>query len=59
MSQAVKKKRPKPRLGKAALVAATATALTVGLTGSANAAVLTPLPWNAATFQDKYMPLFD
>ncbi|GGW86862.1 MULTISPECIES: NPP1 family protein [Streptomyces] len=59
MSPAVKKKRPKSRLGKAALVAATATALTVGLTGSANAAILTPLPSNAATFQNKYMPLFD
>jgi hypothetical protein len=58
MSQAVKK-RTKSRFTKAALVAATATALTVGLTGSANAAVLTPLPWNAATFQNKYMPLFD
>lgn len=47
------------RLTKTALVAASATALTVGLTGSANAAVLNPLPWNADTFQAKYMPLFD
>ncbi|WP_155059463.1 NPP1 family protein [Streptomyces blattellae] len=47
------------RLGKAALVAVAATALTAGLAGSANAAILNPLPWNAGTFQNKYMPLFD
>ncbi len=58
MPQAVKNRR-KSRFTKAALVAASATALTVGLTGSANAAVLNPLPWNATTFQNKYMPLFD
>jgi hypothetical protein len=63
MSQAVTpqavKKRTKSRLAKAALVAGSVTALTVGLTGSANAAILTPLPANASTFQNKYMPLFD
>lgn len=58
MSQAAQSKR-KSRLGRAALVAVSATALTVGLTGSANAAVLNPLSWNASTFQNKYMPLFD
>ncbi|MFD3313494.1 NPP1 family protein [Streptomyces sp. NPDC058694] len=58
MSQAAQSKRTS-RLGKAALVAVSATALTVGLTGSADAAVLNPLGWNASTFQNKYMPLFD
>ncbi|MFF3373660.1 NPP1 family protein [Streptomyces sp. NPDC002680] len=53
------KTRRKSRFAKAALVALSATGLTVGLTGSANAAVLNPLPWNASTFQNKYMPLFD
>lgn len=53
------KNRKKSRFAKAALVALSATGLTVGLTGSANAAVLNPLPWNASTFQNKYMPLFD
>ncbi|WP_105974829.1 NPP1 family protein [Streptomyces geranii] len=51
--------RKKSRFAKAALVALSATGLTVGLTGSAHAAVLEPLPWNASTFQNKYMPLFD
>ncbi|WP_427921431.1 NPP1 family protein [Streptomyces sp. cg40] len=47
------------RITRAALVAGAATALTVGLAGSADAAILTPLPWNASTFQNKYMPVFD
>ena len=46
-------------LKKLALVALSASALTVGLTGSANAAVLTPLGAKAGTFEKKYMPLFD
>jgi hypothetical protein len=45
MSQSAKARR-RSRLTKAALV--------VG-----SAAVLNPLPWNASTFQSKYMPLFD
>jgi hypothetical protein len=44
---------------KAALVALSASALTVSLTGSAQAAVLTPLGEKAGTFQLKYMPEFD
>ncbi|PAZ14128.1 necrosis inducing protein (NPP1) [Streptomyces sp. SA15] len=61
MSQAVKKKRSKSRLGKAALVAATATALTVGLTGSAHAALLTPFPYmgDGAPKQEMFQPFFD
>ncbi|MFI1355125.1 NPP1 family protein [Streptomyces sp. NPDC020898] len=64
MSEAVKttkafKIRRMSRFAKAAFVAASATALTVGVTSSANAAILNPLPWNASTFQNKYMPLFD
>ncbi|KMS68935.1 necrosis inducing protein (NPP1) [Streptomyces viridochromogenes] len=58
MPKALKTKR-KSRLAKAAVVAGSITALTAGLTGSANAAVLQPLPANATTFQQKYMPLFD
>ncbi|MFF0012688.1 NPP1 family protein [Streptomyces sp. NPDC005374] len=49
----------KSRLGRAALVAGSAAALTVGLTGSANAGILNPLPWSGSTFQNKYMPYFD
>lgn len=60
MSHAVKRSRnSRGRLGKALLVALSATALTAGLQGSASAAVLTPLTPNATAFQKKYMPLFD
>ncbi|WP_406159012.1 NPP1 family protein [Streptomyces canus] len=58
MFKALKSGR-KSRLGQAALVAGSVAALTVGLTGSANAAVLNPLPWTGSTFQNKYMPYFD
>lgn len=58
MSQTAKPRR-RSRLARAALVLGSAAALTVGLTGSASAGVLNPLPWNASTFQNKYMPLFD
>lgn len=58
MSQAVQSKRMS-RLGRAAVVAAGVAALTIGLTGSAEAAILTPLPANASTFQEKYKPYFD
>ncbi|WP_329280524.1 NPP1 family protein [Streptomyces sp. NBC_01451] len=51
--------RNKARLTRATLVAVSATALAVGLTGSADAAVLTHLNEKADTFQKKYMPLFD
>ncbi|MEH0420283.1 NPP1 family protein [Streptomyces sp. B21-083] len=47
------------RLGRAALVALSAGALTVGFSTSAFAAILTALPANAATFQKKYMPMWD
>ncbi|MEY9988639.1 hypothetical protein ABIE67_000671 [Streptomyces sp. V4I8] len=46
MPQAVKSPK-RSRLAKVAVVTAGATALTAGLTGSANAAVLNPLPRNA------------
>lgn len=62
MSQAVKSKR-RPRLGKAAFAAVGAAALTVGLTGSANAAVLNPINidkvWQKAPTQEMFQPLFD
>ncbi|MFC8348620.1 NPP1 family protein [Streptomyces sp. NPDC057280] len=51
--------RRRSRLARAALVLGSAAALTVGLTGSASAEILNPLPWNASTFQNKYMPEFD
>ena len=47
------------RLGKAALVAGTTTALAVGFAGSAFAAAPGPLPWQASAYQDKYQPYFD
>ncbi len=47
------------RLGRAALIAVSAGALTVGISTSASAAILTPLPENASTFQKKYQPLWD
>ncbi|WP_030600017.1 hypothetical protein [Streptomyces fulvoviolaceus] len=49
----------KSRLAKVALVAGGVATLTVGLAGSGNAAILNKLPWNAGTFENKYMPLFD
>ncbi|MDO0934773.1 NPP1 family protein [Streptomyces sp. DG2A-72] len=58
MSQTAKARR-RSRLAKAALVLGSAAALTVGLTGSASAGILNPLPGNASTFQNKYMPYFD
>ncbi|MFE0251416.1 NPP1 family protein [Streptomyces sp. NPDC059010] len=58
MSQTAKSRRTS-RLTKAALVLGSAAALTVSLTGSAGAAVLTPLQQKAGTFQLKYMPDFD
>ncbi|MER6133757.1 NPP1 family protein [Streptomyces sp. NPDC001815] len=57
-SQARKSTR-KSRLGKAALVAVSAGALTVALTGSSSAGVLTPLPVGTTSFQQTFMPLFD
>ncbi|WP_405728391.1 NPP1 family protein [Streptomyces sp. NBC_01537] len=60
MSHAVKRRRkPRGRLGSTLLVALSATALTVGLQGSASAAVLNPLTPKATAFQKKYMPDFD
>ena len=60
MSHAVKRSgKPRGRLGKTLLIALSATALTVGLQGSASAGVLNPLPFSGSTFQNKYMPLFD
>ncbi|MEV0219055.1 NPP1 family protein [Streptomyces sp. NPDC050704] len=61
MSQAVKSsKRSRPgRLGRAAAVVGSAVALTVGLTGSASAAVLTPLPESTTAFQKTFQPVFD
>ncbi|MEV0219993.1 NPP1 family protein [Streptomyces sp. NPDC050704] len=51
--------RKKSRLGKASLVAVSATALIVGLAGSASADNLNPLREKASTFQLKYRPYFD
>ncbi|MFF6784957.1 NPP1 family protein [Streptomyces sp. NPDC012510] len=53
------KPRRSSRLAQAAVVLGSVTALTAGLAGSADAAVLNPLGWNASTFQNKYMPRFD
>lgn len=47
------------RLGRSALVAVSAAALTIGLTGSAHAGVLTPLPESTTTFQKTFQPVFD
>ncbi|MFI0090416.1 hypothetical protein [Streptomyces bobili] len=49
MPQAVKTgtRKTMSRLGKAALVAGTTTALAIGLAGSAFAAAPGPLPWQA------------
>ncbi|MET9832137.1 NPP1 family protein [Streptomyces sp. NPDC006385] len=60
MSQAVKTRRTS-RLGKAALVMGSAAALTVGLAGSAGAAVLKPFPYmgGSAPAQEMFQPLFD
>ncbi|WP_435281277.1 NPP1 family protein [Streptomyces koelreuteriae] len=51
--------RAKARLGRLALVAGSVAALTLTQAGSASAAILTPLPPNASTFQTKYKPFFD
>ncbi|MFF7528519.1 NPP1 family protein [Streptomyces bobili] len=61
MPQAVKTgtRKTMSRLGKAALVAGTTTALAIGLAGSAFAAAPGPLPWQASAYQDKYQPHFD
>ncbi|MET9966993.1 NPP1 family protein [Streptomyces sp. NPDC006356] len=55
------KARRTSRLGKAAVVAGGVAALTVGLTGSANAALLTPFPYMGASSpkQEMFQPLFD
>ncbi|MCF1598722.1 NPP1 family protein [Streptomyces muensis] len=58
MSQTAKLRR-RSRIAKAALILGSVAGLTVSMTGSANAAIMNPLPWNASTFQNKYMPLFD
>jgi hypothetical protein len=55
----VRSKKTTSRLGKAAIVALSVAAVTLGAASSANAAVLNALPSNAATFQAKYMPYFD
>ncbi|WP_405819035.1 NPP1 family protein [Streptomyces sp. NBC_01390] len=47
------------RLARAALIAVSAGALTVGISTNASAAILNPLPENASTFQKKYQPLWD
>ncbi|WP_279616901.1 NPP1 family protein [Streptomyces caeruleatus] len=51
------------RLGKAAVVAGSVAALTAGLAGSANAAILNPITidkvWQAAPTQEMFQPLFD
>ena len=60
MSQALKSRKSRlGRLGRFALVAASAAALTIGLTGSAHAGVLTPLPESTTTFQKTFQPVFD
>jgi hypothetical protein len=56
MFQGLKKKF---QLGKAAAVAGTAAALSVGMAGSAFAASPPPLPSNATSFQWAFMPHFD
>ncbi|MPY55628.1 NPP1 family protein [Streptomyces spongiae] len=52
------KSRP-GRLGRAALVAGSACVLAIGFTGSAHAAVLSPLPVSTTSFQKTFQPLFD
>ncbi|MCD7443216.1 NPP1 family protein [Streptomyces lincolnensis] len=47
------------RLGKAALVAGSATALTFAMSNSAHAAVLNPLNESTTTFQKNFQPVFD
>ncbi|MER5215187.1 NPP1 family protein [Streptomyces sp. NPDC002838] len=64
MSHAPKKsqKRRKSRLGRlgrAALVAGSAVALTIGVTGSAHAGVLTPINESTTPFQRNFQPVFD
>ncbi|MEU2288890.1 NPP1 family protein [Streptomyces sp. NPDC013178] len=67
MSQAVKsrseaaKSKRTSRLGRAAVVVGSAAALTIGLTGSANAALLNPFPYmgQGAPVQEMFQPFFD
>ncbi|MEY9992844.1 hypothetical protein ABIE67_004876 [Streptomyces sp. V4I8] len=64
MSQAVKTKgktNRTSRLGKAALVLGSVAALTVGVTGSANAALLKPFSYmgDGAVKQEMFQPFFD
>ncbi|MDX3572810.1 NPP1 family protein [Streptomyces sp. ID05-47C] len=61
MPQALKKTRTSRlgRLGRAALVGASAFALTLGLTGSAHASVPTPLSERTTSFQKQFQPVFD
>ena len=47
------------RLAKSLFVGSTAFVLVAGMTNSASAAVLTPLPANATSFQRTFQPLFD
>ncbi|WP_264935132.1 NPP1 family protein, partial [Streptomyces sp. A012304] len=58
MSHAPRSTR-KSRLGKAVLVAVSAGALTVGVTNSASAAILKPLPESTTSFQKTFRPYFD
>ena len=64
MSQATKRSTESVRsrlgrLGRVVAVAGSAVALTVGLTGSAHAAVLTPLNESTTSFQKTFQPVFD
>lgn len=47
------------RLGRAAVVAGSTAALIIGMTSSAHAGVLTPLPESTTTFQKTFQPVFD
>ncbi|GAA3673407.1 NPP1 family protein [Lentzea roselyniae] len=47
------------RLTKSLFVGGTAVVLAMGMTNSASAAVLTPLPANATSFQQTFQPFFD
>lgn len=47
------------RLAQSVLVGSAVVALVLGMTNGASAAVLTPLPANATSFQRNFQPLFD
>ncbi|WP_327731612.1 NPP1 family protein [Streptomyces sp. NBC_00487] len=47
------------RFGRAAVVAVSAAALLIGMTSSAHAGVLTPLPESTTPFQRTFQPVFD